>query len=209
MSPLVEIEEVAGTIDTRSRAGLLFTSANAVRIFARRSRDRGLKAHCVGETTTMAAIEAGLATDGPGSACETSQDLVEKVVDEPRSNRGPYLYVRGSPVARDLVSLLGARNVPVEEVVVYRQSPVALTDEARDIIQRQAACVPLYSRFAARRLADEIAGMDICDLACPCMSTTVGAPLAGIPGVSLSTAASPKGDEMLKLILNCCRLDQN
>ncbi len=206
-SPLSIIEEVPGEIDTRGRAGILFTSANAVRIFSRRSNERDLKALCVGKNTTLAAMRAGLATDPQASVSETSLELVEHVICAYRSGGGPYLYVRGSPIARDLVSLLGAEGVPVDEIVVYRQCPASLTREAKDIIQGRAACVPVYSAFAARRLADEIADLDIADLVCPCISAPAGEALEGIARVSVRIAARPNGDVMQELILSCCRLE--
>ena len=207
LSPLSVIEEVPGEIDTRGKAGVLFTSANAVRIFSRRSRERDLKALCVGKNTTAAAMQAGLATDPPTLGSATSLELVEHVIRDFRSGGGPYLYVRGSPVARDLVSLLGTEGVPIDEAIVYRQSPAPLTGEAKGNIQRQAVCVPVYSAFAARRLADEIAKLEVSDMACPCISPLVSDALAGIAGVSVRTAAAPSGDIMQELILSCCRLE--
>ena len=206
-SPLSIIEEVPGEIDTRGKAGILFTSSNAVRIFSRRSNERDLKALCVGKTTTLAAMQAGLAADSQASVSETSLELVERVICDHRSGGGPYLYVRGSPVARDLVSLLGAEGVPVDEIVVYRQFPASLTREAKDIIRGRAACVPVYSALSARRLADEISNLEIADLVCPCISAPVGESLAGIARVSVRIAARPNGDVMQELILSCCRLE--
>ncbi len=206
LSPLSVIEEVPGEVDTRGKAGILFTSANAVRIFSRRSNERRLKALCVGQTTTVAAMEAGLVTDPPTFGSGTSLELVERVIRDFRSGGGPYLYVRGSPIARDLVSLLGAEDISVDEAIVYRQSPARLTREAKDSIQGQAVCVPVYSAFAARRLADEIVGLEIADMVCPCISPLVGGALAGIAGVSVRAAAVPSGDVMQELILSCCRL---
>ena len=206
LSPLSVIEEVPGEIDTRGKAGILFTSANAVRIFSRRSSERDLKALCVGKTTTAAAMQAGLAAGPLEFGSVTSLELVERVIRDFRSGGGPYLYVRGSPVARDLVSLLGAEDVPVDEVIVYRQSPAPLTREAKDTIQGQAVCVPVYSAFAARRLADEVAELEIADMVCPCISPLVGDALAGIAGVSVRAASAPSGDVMQELILSCCRL---
>ncbi len=206
-SPLSIIEEAPGEIDTRGRAGILFTSANAVRIFSRRSNERNLKALCVGKNTALAAMQAGLVADPQASVSETSLELVERVVCDYRSGGGPYLYVRGSPIARDLVSLLGAEGVPVDEIVVYRQFPASLTLEAKDVIQGGAACVPVYSAFSARRLADEIANLEIANLVCPCISAPVGEALEGIARVSVRIAARPDGDVMQELILSCCRLE--
>ena len=162
---------------------------------------------CVGKNTILAAMRAGLPTDPQASVSETSLQLVERVICDFRSGGGPYLYVRGSPIARDLVSLLGAEGVPVDEIVVYRQFPASLTCEAKNIIQGRAACVPVYSAFSARRLADEIANLEIANLVCPCISAPVGEALAGIARVSVRISSRPNGDAMQELILSCCRLE--
>ena len=206
-SPLVRIEPLQVPINTVGMDGVVFTSANAVREFSQRVADRRFTAFCVGPRTREAAIQAGYVRvripDGAGNAAALAT-LVEM---DWRRGGGPYLYVRGQPVATNLAGLLSARSVPVKEIVIYRQAVVPLRGSAQKVVAQAATCVPVYSANAARRLIAELAGLEPYDMVCPCIGDTAGRILAGQPGIRPVVAGRPSGDAMTELILHCLHLE--
>lgn len=123
---------------------LLFTSINAVHAFVRLNEKRDIPALCVGTHTAKVAQAAGLvARSADGSA----SDLVALAL----SVTGPFLYPRGVHMARDIASDLRASGQRVDEVVVYDQTALPLTAQARAALTDRTPClVPLFSPRTAR-----------------------------------------------------------
>jgi uroporphyrinogen-III synthase len=102
-------------------AGVLLTSANAVRALAQHARSAEffrLPAFTVGQRTAQAAKAAGFAevVSADGSAA----DLALLVVASARERTASLLYLAGEDRAADLAAAVGARGVRVETVVIYR-----------------------------------------------------------------------------------------
>jgi uroporphyrinogen-III synthase len=102
-------------------AGVLLTSANAVRALAehaRRAELMLLPAFAVGERTAQAAKDAGLGD--VVSANGNAEDLARLVAAGAHGLRAPLLYLAGEDRAADIAAALAARGVRVETAIVYR-----------------------------------------------------------------------------------------
>ncbi len=170
VAPLIAIAPVAGALDLRGVQGLVFTSANGVAQFAARSDERAVPAYCVGAMTAAAARRAGFAVRSADGDVEA---LAALVIGAARAGAGDFLHVRGRHAAGDLTGRLAAAGVPARAAEIYDQVPVALPDEARDLLARRAVeVVALFSPRTAGRFAAEAAEWD----------------LGGVTAVSLSAA---------------------
>ncbi len=206
-SPLVAIEEVPSAFDLEGRQGILFTSPNAVAAFAGRTADRTLEALCVGPGTHEAARAAGFPAvrneESPGSVT----GLAELAAKRSGASGRPFLYPRGERVAHDLAGRLARRGVSVESVILYRQAPLPLTEEARAALVSGPLCVPVFSAYGASRLAREVGDAAPANLVCPCISEQAARPLAALRNAAVAVSAAPDGDAMQDLILKTARLE--
>ena len=102
LEPLLDIVALENVvIDLSNTAGLLFTSANGVRSFARINQQRNLKVFAVGDATAATAREVGFSD--VDSAGGNIADLVVLVKETWPSDRGPLLHAAGQAVAGGLV----------------------------------------------------------------------------------------------------------
>ncbi len=97
---------------------LLMTSANGVRAFANRTRDRNLPVLAVGDATAQAARDAGFAR--VKSAGGTVDDLARLAIGHLRPPDGALLHIAGTRVAGDLAQLLVAAGFVCRRDVLYR-----------------------------------------------------------------------------------------
>lgn len=137
ISPILQIVPVAH--DSRRLAwaeALVFTSAHAV---SAAGPGRGRLALCVGPRTAAVAGQAGFdVRTGPGDA-----EGLTRLID---ASPVPLIYPRGRHVAR---------NLPVEDMVVYDQQPLPLSPAAQHLLERDAPVIlPLFSARSARLLSD-------------------------------------------------------
>ena len=113
--PLTEIVLTSDTVEIPSATdGLLFTSANGVRAFARLFADRNLPALCVGPATEAAARSAGFAD--ARSADGDAQALAGLARG---SGLKALFHSRGAETAGDLRAWLANDGVTVDEAVVF------------------------------------------------------------------------------------------
>src|SRR5579859_1605779 len=125
--PMLRIEAVAQPhLSTGPWAGVLLTSANAVRAIASNPRFRELavlRAYAVGPRTQSAAAKAGFAAvvSGDGNV----EDLAQLIADKVPAGGAPLLYLAGNDVSGDLAGALQAKGRRVETAVVYRSVMVA------------------------------------------------------------------------------------
>ena len=97
--------------------GILFTSANGVRAFAKVAPRRDLPVFAVGDRTSSAALDAGFsAVESAGGNVDS---LVRLVRDLCTPDSGAFLHPAGSDVAGDLAGRLGAAGFAVRRVVLY------------------------------------------------------------------------------------------
>lgn len=143
MIELVPAEETAGLDKALAQLdrydGLLFTSANAVRFFARRAGElgaseqfAGLRARvlCVGPQSARTALEAGLPVHLTGSGRGDAETLLRELVEvlPPAGRR--FLLPR-SDIGRDVLPEgLRAAGAEVDVVEAYRNVPAQIDTQA-------------------------------------------------------------------------------
>lgn len=208
MAPMMEIVFLQAVLpNIRSAQGLVFTSANGVRAFAKVSNDRSLKAYCVGDATAAAAKNAGFGEVRCGQGdVETLARLIEK---ECPAENGPLIHISGSVVARELTDLLGDRGVQIKRVVLYRanKSESLTADIVSDLRAGRVEGAIFYSPRTARIFSRVIQSAQLAS-ACKsmkafCLSEAVASELSGLPFRGLDIAAKPTQDALLKLLPAC------
>ncbi|MEO0999557.1 MAG: uroporphyrinogen-III synthase [Pseudomonadota bacterium] len=195
LSPLSEIVDRPGAVDLAGTDALLFTSANGVAAFARRSDARDLPALCVGDRTAAAARAAGL------SAESAAGDAAALAVLAARRG-GRLLHLRGADQAGDLAAALRAAGIAVRDQVLYAAERRPLSPEARAAAEAGAlAALTAYSPRAAGALAAEVApGWPLPRMALAAISEAAAAPLRHLPWARVEIAARPDGPAMLDAI---------
>lgn len=201
ISPLIEIAANPAPLDLGGARGLLFTSANGVTEFSRRTSARDLPAYCVGEMTAAAARAAGFVTFSAGGDLADLAALVARAASAPGA--GAFVHVRGRHAAGDLAGRLAADGVEVRAAEIYDQTPRPLTPEARSLLARgEVATVAVFSPRSARLFAAEAAaaGADLSRAAAVSISAAADAAL-GTAGFGARIVASrPDREGMLEAL---------
>lgn len=150
--PLTRIEQETAPLDLDDVQGLLFTSANGVRAFARVSARRDLPALCVGAGTAAAARAEGLVAQ---SANGDSGALALLAASAWLPGAGPYLHVRGRDTVGDLAGALAAEGIETREVVLYAAEPAATVPPAVTALLEEGriGAAALFSPRSARLFA--------------------------------------------------------
>lgn len=160
VEPMLEIERQAFEINALSRyQALLFTSANAVRIFCDaafnlegvRAEDvRAMPLFVVGKYTAKIAAEKGFKhiKDAKG----TGDDLVALVASEATDTATPLLHVRGKHIARPLDVLLAQVGIQLDPLIVYEAVRAqGLSDDFTALLDDQ---VPMAAVFYSKRTVE-------------------------------------------------------
>lgn len=192
ISPLMAPLFLAPDLPRGDFAGVIFTSATGVAAAGRLWPDLPRRAFCVGRKTAEAARDAGFqAVSADGDA----GDLLALILADPPE--GALLHLRGAESAGDLAGRLTAAGVRTEALVIYRQEPQALGDEALTLLRASAPVIlPIFSPrsavlFAKALPTDARAGLFIAALSPAVAAAT------SIAHVRLVTAARPDADAML------------
>jgi uroporphyrinogen-III synthase len=181
-APVFAIEPLPVAIDLVGVQGLVFTSANAVAAFAALGVATTLPSWCVGEATSVAARDAGLAAISAGG---DAADLVDLVARAWNPGAGDVLHLRGRYAAGNLLGRLRKAGVAARELVVYDQPARPVPDNARDLLAAGAAdALAFFSPRGARLFAAE--------------ARTESWPLGAATAISIS-AATDAGLEGLRL----------
>lgn len=205
VAPLLRTEMVEAQFGGPYGA-VLMTSANAARAVGRHARFdalRGLPVFAVGDRTADAARSAGFTT--VESADGALPDLVRLATASFGAPALPLLYLAGEDRAGDLAGALGASNLNVETVVIYRAAVASkLPDEVtRAIAAGRLDGVMHYSPRSAVTLLKlaEQAGLlsAILGLAHFCMSEEVAAPLRSAGAMRVAVAPRPDGTALIGL----------
>jgi len=116
--PLLDIIFHSGPeINLKGTQALLMTSANGVRAFSRRSRNRELPLFAVGDATAREAAKLGFAKIH--SASGDVDALAKRVKDIVDPGGGSLLHAAGSRVAGDLAGVLAAAGYEYRREVLY------------------------------------------------------------------------------------------
>jgi uroporphyrinogen-III synthase len=203
MAPVLKLEPVAfQEEDETDYAGLIVTSANAVRAVAPRlqeSRLLRLPLFAVGEHTASAAREAGFSQviSAGGDAAALRDKVVQSARDKLVKKKSTLLYLAGADLSRDLAGELGAAGFEVVTQTTYRMIPVAHLP--RDVCEGFAAqgieAILHYSRRSARAFLEAARGegVEISALAIPqcCLSEAVAGVLREAGATQVTVAAAP------------------
>jgi uroporphyrinogen-III synthase len=206
--PLLRIEAVADTVfGAGPWAGVVFTSANAVRAAAAHRRFgelAGLPAYAVGARTREAASKAGFAET---VSAEGDVDDLARLIAAKGGDAGlPLLYFAGNDRAGDLAAALGKAGHSVETVIAYRAVIVGEFDaDVRSAIAAgRIDGVLHYSARTAGAFIAAAAAAGIMDSAMKirhfCLSTQVAAPLAAAGAATVAIAAAPNEAALLALV---------
>lgn len=212
VEPLMEIRLLDAVVPALEPfQGVLFTSANGVRAFARLTRDRTKPVYAVGDATASTAATAGFET--VRSAGGTVEDLAQLVTTCCRPADGALLHAAGVSVSGDLRGLLAAAGFDVVRVTLYRAEPATrLADEvAKAMTDGRIGCVALFSPRTAAifvRLAAAAGLESACHtLQLLCLSEAVAAVVRGsdLAFASIRIAARPTQNDLLQLLSSCQR----
>jgi uroporphyrinogen-III synthase len=208
LAPLLRIEPVTdAAFGAGPWAGVVFTSANAVRAIAGHRRFgalAALPAFVVGARTRDAAVAAGL--PNVVSAEGDVGDLAGLIAAGREGNGLPFLYFAGSDRAGDLAGALAKAGRVVETVIAYRAVIVSDFDAGtRSVIGGGGIDGVLhYSERTAGAFIAAAQAAGIMDSAIKlrhfCLSAQVAAPLAAAGAVAMEIAAAPNEAALFALI---------
>jgi uroporphyrinogen-III synthase len=205
VDPLLEIVDVADAeIELDGVQALIFTSARAVRVAAKRMSARHIRTYAVGGATAQALRQAGFARiqDADGDW----QDLAALIARGAKPRGGRLLHLAGEDIAGDLdgsLRRLGfetARQVLYKAVAARRLAPLTLAA----LRERQLSYVLLYSARTARTLVKLVEQAGLAENCKPltalCMSAAVAAAASDLPWLAAKVANAPTGAALLALL---------
>jgi uroporphyrinogen-III synthase len=198
-APMVHIEALNVDQALPEHGTIIFTSANAVQHFARKIADRHAPVYCVGSITKRAAIKAGFSVT---RAFETAGELVDFFRDLPKTTRR-ILYPRAETVSVDIASALSEFGFQIRDAILYRQSFLQLSDQARNLIESSPLVVPIFSQEIAKRFQKELVLRKPHDLTVICISAPVAAIFNNISGIHVKIAQKPDRAAIIAEIKLC------
>lgn len=149
-SPLIAIEPTVSALDFGDARGLIFTSANGVRVAAGLTDLRNLRCYCVGKATTLAARQAGWQAKYTGKNSDTLIRTLHQT--QPAT---PLLHLRGTHARGAVAARLTALGCATADQVIYDQPLLGFNDKARQALAGDAPIlVPLFSPRTARHFAN-------------------------------------------------------
>ncbi|BAI71041.1 uroporphyrinogen III synthase [Azospirillum sp. B510] len=189
---------------------LLFTSANGVRAYSKRTSRRDRPVHAVGDATARAARAAGFTM--VDSASGDVYALAGRVRALRDPSAGTLLHVAGSKVAGDLAGLLGAAGFMLRRSVMYDAVPaLTLSDETATFLRTSGLDgVLFFSPRTASSFVRLLAGAGLVDrcrtVDAFCLSPAVAEAACAygdggaVPWKSVRVAARPEQDSLLDLL---------
>jgi uroporphyrinogen-III synthase len=202
LQPLLRIQATDGPApDLSGVQALLFTSANGVRAFARRSGVRTLATFAVGDATAAAAKAEGFVS--VTSAGGDVDDLARLVAGRLDPAGGKLLHAAGSAVAGDLAGALGAAGFMVERLQLYTAQRVESFDPSVSAALRDGA-VDAALFFSPRSAASFVSVVRAAGLteACRgveafCLSEAVAEAASSVSWRSVAVAPEPNQESLL------------
>ena len=207
VSPLIRIAPVEADFGAGPWAGLIVTSANAVRALEnhpQRERLSGLPVLAVGDRTAEVARAAGFAD--VTSAGGTANDLSSLAKSRYGGKGQPLLWLAGVDRAGDLAGALAAEGVPVEIRVIYQSvADMTLTPEAADALRDGSLDAALhFSRRSAAAYLSKAATAGLAEAAilpvhC-CLSARTAEPLIAACASRVRISPRPTEQSLLELV---------
>ncbi|WP_158965016.1 uroporphyrinogen-III synthase [Chachezhania sediminis] len=206
MSPLLEICITGDPFEPGNAKGLIFSSANGVGAAAILSRNRTLRAYCVGRATTAAAQDAGWPAECRGTDAET---LISSLLQ--RRPAGPLVHLRGAESRGSVAQRLSAAGLRTREQVLYDQRKRPMSAQAMAVLNgMQPVLVPLFSPRTAQLFIQS--GAMQAPLHIVALSRAVADVTRRLFPRSVTIAERPDADAMRQAIENVavkvCRLER-
>lgn len=191
LSPLLEIVPVETDVTPDAYAGVVFTSAQAVRFVAQGS---GRPAYCVGTRTAEVATARGWRVD---RVAQDADALVSSLSGAPVE--GPLLHLAGQHRRGEIAERLTSLGMQTDVAVVYDQVLRPLTAAAQQALAGPSrVIVPLFSpRTAAQFAAEAVSANHVTLIA---ISQAVADAAAGLAAEALHIAKAPTGEDMRRAV---------
>lgn len=204
--PLLKIVYLDKTLpDLSEFQGLLITSANGIRAFARRDKTRNLAVWAVGDASARTARELGFAN--VRSASGDVSALAERVRLEADSAAGPFLHVAGTKLAGDLAGQLADYGFGYERCVLYRAEPAThLSNQTQGMLSDGSLSgVMLYSPRTAAAFVDLIKAANLSGalktMTAFCLSAAVAEKIADLAWYDIAVAPAPDEASLIAKVL--------
>ena len=198
VAPLLEVRPIAdAALDLTDVCALVFTSANAVAAFARRSDVRNLRVFTVGDATALAARAQRFAS--VLSAQGDVKALAAALASRRRELAGVILYPAAAEPSQDLAGALAAVGLGVRQTALYETVELA-PGEALAARLPEIEGVLVHSAKAARALAAWLKQHPAPHLAAFCLSPQVARPLSRAALAIRVAAPAPNETALLSLI---------
>jgi uroporphyrinogen-III synthase len=202
VGPLLEARPLPEPpLELAAVGALVFTSANAVRMFSRATTSRNLPVYTVGDATAEAARDAGF-----GAIVSARGDvaaLARFLINHRAELAGSILHPCALEPAGDLVGSLTEAGISAQAVAIYET--VAVMDWPPDVRaaldQGELAAVLIHSPKAGRVLSDLLGAEDPplgAQLRVFALSPACAAPLEGLNVAELTIADAPQEESLLQ-----------
>jgi uroporphyrinogen-III synthase len=190
--------------DLSKYQALLFTSANAVRIFAEMVKSRVLPVFVVGPHTEKEARTQGFGNviSANGTGDELAVLVRTKITDKTK----PLLHVRGAHAAKPLHILLAPDGIKVDLLTVYDSEKVSeLSMEARSAIENnRVEAVTFFSKRTAQNFAALADSLNLKGIKGLCLSNAVLECVQSCTWAKTYVAGTPDRAGMLALLRSVC-----
>lgn len=202
ISPALTLQADPG-IDLKSMthySGLVFTSANGVRFFVERNKDRRLPAWCVGPATARAAREAGFIRVHESAG--NSRDLAAFIASTIGPPKKPLLHIANAAARGVLTREMKMRRYPFQFVPLYRAdvAPRLSTEVSKLLKAKTPAIVLIHSAKGAEAFAQLAAKLPTTALTGVAISTAATTPLRSLDITQFHVAETPNERDLMRAL---------
>jgi len=186
-APIVRIElmNIEQTLPVADM--LIFSSSNAVRLYADREQNCDAETICVGSMTAKIAGDLGFKVT---QTFETAMLLIAHFRNaHPDTKR--ILYPRAETVSLDIASELADMGYRISDTILYRQKFQPLTNQAKDLIESSSLIIPILSKEAAKHFLESIVSIKPQDLTLVCISPTVASIFDDFGEINVKIVGNP------------------
>jgi len=203
--PLLDIVYLDETLpDLTAVQGLLITSANGIRAFARLSPRRDMKVWTVGDASARMATELDFSDVRSASG---DVDALAALVCEQADPEGALLHVAGTRLAGDLAGQLESAGFSYQRCVLYeaRTAEHFSAETAALLAAKRLDGVLLYSPRTAVLFGALVKTAGLQDalqaVTAFCLSSAVAAKIGDLPWKRIAVAAAPHEASLIAEVL--------
>lgn len=155
LAPMLSLRELTDEPipDSKDISGVVFTSANGVRTYAKRRADRRLPAWCVGPATAQAAREEGF--EAVHESAGNAVDLAEFITTRMPAPDRPLLHVANAAAGGTLQKTLESKGYRTVFSPIYEMLPAqSFPDAVSNLFNQDTQSIILaYSEKGAKAFA--------------------------------------------------------